>query len=103
MKNFIKEHIEYLKDNPEGYWFKRKLYGYGWTPAKLMGWVTLSLYVGIIGLYAWYITRIGAELSMKHLSFMGLVTILFLVIIYRTGESPKWQWGNKDEIDNEKK
>jgi hypothetical protein len=33
MKLF-KEYTDYLKDNPQGYWFKRKLYGWGWTPAR---------------------------------------------------------------------
>lgn len=25
--NYFKKYKEYLKDNPKGYWFKRKLYG----------------------------------------------------------------------------
>ena len=29
----IKEYIAYLKDNPQGYWFKARLYGWGWAPA----------------------------------------------------------------------
>ncbi len=41
----IKEYIAYLKDNPQGYWFKRKLYGWGWTPAKWQGWVVVLAFV----------------------------------------------------------
>jgi hypothetical protein len=28
----IEEYKKYLKDNPEVYWFKAKLYGWGWFP-----------------------------------------------------------------------
>ena len=31
----IKEYIAYLKDNPQGYWFKARLYGWGWVPVNL--------------------------------------------------------------------
>jgi len=37
----IKEYIAYLKDNPQGYWFKAKLYGWGWDPAIWQGWLVL--------------------------------------------------------------
>ena len=40
----LKEYRAYLKDNPKGYWFKRKLYGWGWTPAKWQGWCLTLLY-----------------------------------------------------------
>ena len=43
-----KEIIKYLKDNPKGYWFKSKLYGYGWTPAKWQGWLVLFLFLALI-------------------------------------------------------
>ena len=28
---------EYIRNNPKGYWFKRKLYGWGWFPVKWEG------------------------------------------------------------------
>jgi hypothetical protein len=33
----FKKYIEYLKDNPQGYWFKRKVWGWGWTPVTWQG------------------------------------------------------------------
>ena len=30
----LKQYIAYLKDNPQGYWFKAKLYGWGWVPVN---------------------------------------------------------------------
>lgn len=59
--NLIKDHIDYLKDNPEGYWFKRKLYGYGWTPARPAGWLTLFVYLGVLLLGVWYANTTGIE------------------------------------------
>ena len=54
----IKEYVSYLKDNPNGYWFKRKLYGWGWTPATWQGWFAIGVYVLLIlGLGFFPITR----------------------------------------------
>lgn len=30
--HMFKNYLDYIRDNPHGYWFKRKLYGWGWTP-----------------------------------------------------------------------
>jgi len=48
----IKEYIKYLKDNPEGYWFKAKLYGFGWAPAAWQGWLVLFVYIVAITLFS---------------------------------------------------
>ena len=38
----IKEYIAYLKDNLKRYWFKSKLYGWGWVPVKWQGWLVVA-------------------------------------------------------------
>lgn len=49
MKNNLEKYLEYLKDNPEGHWFRAKLYGFGWTPAKWQGWaVTVGFMLALI-------------------------------------------------------
>ena len=45
----IKECIAYLKDNPRGYWFKAKLYGWGWVPVKWQGWLGVVIGIAILG------------------------------------------------------
>jgi len=35
----LKKYIAYLKDNPKRYWFKAKMYGWGWTPVKWQDWL----------------------------------------------------------------
>jgi len=97
--NCWKEYIEYLKDNPKGYWFRRKMYGYGWTPAKPAGWITVGIYLlFLVGLII-YQNTLGAfdndEFPTTFISLVAVATILLIVISWRTGEPLKWQWGKK--------
>jgi hypothetical protein len=91
----ITEYVQYLKDNPEGYWFKRKLYGWGWTPAKTQGWLVLGAYlVGV--LYVVY--RLEGEVSSDTLVTefvlpLSVLTLLLIYVCYKKGEKPRWQWG----------
>lgn len=93
------EHVAYLKDNPEGYWFKRKLYGYGWTPAKPAGWLLTFGYMLLVigGAVCAERTDLFDLEPQKFITAFILLTILFLVIVWRTGEPAKWQWGRRDE------
>ena len=95
--NLIEEHIAYLKDNPQGYWFKRKLYGFGWTPARKEGWLTLGVYVVfVLGIVC--VTIKGHE-ELNSLALASIVgaTVIFIAVVMKTGESPKWQWGEHDK------
>ena len=29
-------------------WFKRKTYGYGWTPATWQGWLIIAVWIGLV-------------------------------------------------------
>ena len=91
----IQEYITYLKDNPERYWFKRKLYGWGWTPATWQGWSVLFLYSVLVLAFA---ATLDEQSPAREVVFtfvlpVVLLTILLLRICYKTGERPKWQWG----------
>jgi len=95
----IREYINYLKDNPEHYWFKRKLYGWGWTPAKWQGWLVLLVYFVIFFLFA---TTVDENSFIHEVLFtfalpITLLTIALIYICYKTGESPRWQWGNQHD------
>ena len=98
----IKEYLNYIKDNPQGYWFKAKLYGWGWTPAKWQGWVVILIYVILI--LTLVILREdtipGNPDSGSNFLVLGLpvivLTALFIFIAYKRGEKPKWQWGLPD-------
>jgi hypothetical protein len=95
----IKEYIAYIKDNPEGLWFKAKLYGWGWAPVKWQGWLVILAYVGLI------LTLVisgekdipgnpdsGSNFLVLALPII-LLTALLIFICYKKGEKPRWQWG----------
>lgn len=104
-QNFCKRWVAYLKDNPEGYWFKRKLYGWGWTPATKEGWLlTLGLLVAVLVLAFRVDENATGEEALKLvvLPVFALVAI-FILIAYKTGEKPRWTWGlpETDTLDEE--
>ncbi len=98
-----KEYIDYINDNPKGYWFKRKLYGWGWTPATWQGWIVMAVFAFSI---AFNVARINVIVSNSEdvtalvLKTVALVGIIILVC-YLKGEPPKWMWGipKKDEVE----
>ncbi|MEI7777000.1 MAG: hypothetical protein WCI52_00080 [bacterium] len=96
IRKYIKEEIAYLKDNPEGYWFKRKLYGWGWTPATKQGWgVVLGYLIAVFALA--YVAPVSKVLFGFVFPVLVL-TVAFIFIAYKKGEKPRWQWGTKDKI-----
>jgi hypothetical protein len=103
--SIVKKYVEYLKDNPKGYWFKREVWGLGWTPSRREGWVVI---VGYALYLVWITTDFADEIlsgmlpNDEPLMFMGKVavsTLLLLWLCYRKGEPLRWQWGfPKDKI-----
>lgn len=87
----IKEYLAYLKDNPNGYWFKAKLYGWGWVPVKWQGWlvVIVGVALAIAGVY------IADTDDAPGAAALGVVLMLILIFLfgYWKGEKPRWHWG----------
>jgi len=97
----INKYIEYIKDNPGGLWFKRKVYGWGWVPVRWQGWLVVGVYVGILILLG---LTLDENSSDREAVFMFVLPLLILTsalitICYKKGEKPRWQWGlpKKDE------
>lgn len=92
----IRKYIEYLKDNPEHLWFKRKLYGWGWTPARWQGWLIILVFIVFL---IWNGFSLGPDenIGTEQITwFFGRIIIsvsILITICYKTGEKPKWQWG----------
>lgn len=95
-KSIFKKYSEYLKDNPEGYWFKRKVYGWGWVPANLKGWISTFIFMLAVIFLGMSLSLKGEPSNIDLILFFGELIMLILVIFgvcYKTGERPKWSWG----------
>lgn len=93
---------EYIEDNPKGYWFKRKLYGWGWIPVRWQGWLVVGIYVLLLFAFSFTIdeSSLGSEIFFTFLLPLVLLTIVLIRICYKKGEKPKWQWGLRNNSKN---
>jgi len=79
-------------------WFKAKRYGWGWYPVSWEGWVVLAVYTTLIIIPAVQINnnaQSGSDALIGFAPYFIIFTGLLLVICYRTGEYPRWRWGQK--------
>ena len=83
----------------KGIWFKRKKFGYGWTPSTWEGWlVTIAFILLLLGLAV----NLGDTPSNKKLIFEYFIPFIVLIAILlkvtrEHGEKPRWQWGRRKE------
>lgn len=95
----ISRYIDYIQDNPNHYWFRRKVFGWGWTPATIEGWIVVVVFVGAL-LWTGFSMAQGPEPTEEEiLWFLAKVAsyvIILIAICYATGEKPRWQWGLPD-------
>ena len=83
------------KVNSEHLWFKRKLYGWGWTPATWQGWVVILIYIALVMLFPFTIDEnsSASEVFFTGILPVALLTIALIRVCYKFGEKPRWQWG----------
>lgn len=88
-------YIKYAQDNPKHLWFKRKLFGWGWTPVTWQGWLVIAVYIGLVVLFSLTIDESSPprEIAFTFILPVAALTVLLIRIAYRTGETPRWQWG----------
>ncbi|MES2224548.1 MAG: hypothetical protein V4478_01010 [Patescibacteria group bacterium] len=79
-------------------WFKRKTYGWGWTPATAEGWLVLAIYMVSLLLILYVFRAYGLSSVLTTILFLTLSAGLIAVTAV-TGEKPRWQWGNKGRED----
>ena len=84
-------------------WFKRKRYGWGWTPVTIRGWFVVIAYIAFVVICAAWFGSTEELSSGTGLSFFVLIllssTSLLLWISYKHGPMPKWRWGKKATDD----
>jgi hypothetical protein len=91
----LKRIIEHYKNNPEGYWFKRNLFGWGWVPVKWQGWLVTVIAVALVALGIY----IGETDDAPGAAFLGisLAALLTFGFGHKKGEKACWQWGLSKE------
>lgn len=94
--SLYKDYIAYVKDNPQHHWFKRKPFGWGWTPVTWQGWLTIVLMALLLVMDFQKIDSMSHSASDTLRPFFAHVVIMIVILIgicYIKGEKPKWQWG----------
>jgi hypothetical protein len=92
----FKPYLDYLKDNPEGYWFKNKLYGWGWVPVKWQGWLVIGAFIGFL---LWTASTLppDKEITDRQLIWFFVKVVIAIAVViticFMKGERPRWRWG----------
>jgi hypothetical protein len=92
----IKKYIAYLKDNPKHYWFKRKVFGWGWVPVTWEGFATIFVYVLLLVFVSIRLDKVAdspSNVTYQVVIPFVILTAILIKITYWKGEKPKWQWG----------
>jgi hypothetical protein len=81
-------------------WFRTKRYGWGWTPARIEGWLVLAAFLAGVALNAVvliYRTQHGVPMFRALVAFylcLAILVVALIVVCWKTGEPPRWRWGN---------
>lgn len=95
-----------MKNKIKKYWFKRRLYGFGWTPTCWQGWATVAVFliIFVVGKKMLIDNQVIKFLDGETIySVVLTIAIICLVVVslYK-GPKPKWRWGkSKDDNPNE--
>ncbi len=83
-------------------WFKRKKYGWGWTPFTWQGWLVTLVYIALILAFIFTIDENSPTREVFFMLVLPLVilTSTFVRIAYKKSEKPKWQWGEDNSDDS---
>ena len=91
----LQKYRDYINDNPKGYWFKSKPFGWWWTPVTWQGWLVIAIYIILVVGFSLTIdeTSPTREVMFTFLLPIFLLTITLIRICYKKGETPHWNWG----------
>ena len=86
-----------FNNDTQDLWFKRKTYGWGWTPINVKGWMVTILYGVLVLVFALTIDEntTSREIVFTFVLPVILLTITLMRICYKKGEKPKWSWGKE--------
>lgn len=90
-----------MKDHKKNYWFKRRRYGWGWTPVTWQGFVVFFAGLAAILLSAYQLPSkpahpTAAQLMTSTAIFVATV-IIFIIIASLKSPTPHWRWGRRSD------
>lgn len=75
------------------YWFKRRRYGWGYTPVTWQGWLSVAVLVLLALVPAFLLPADGVAGTVGYLAYLAVVVVGFLVLAVTHGPRPRWRWG----------
>lgn len=84
-----------VKTTPK-YWFPARRYGWGWgLPTTWQGWVVLGTFTVLVTAGVFIFPP--HESTTAWLVYVGVLSLLLLVVCWLKGEPPRWRWGGDDD------
>lgn len=86
-------------------WFKRRRYGYGWTPITWQGWTATGLFLCVVIAGIFFLKDTPRNTVTQdvilYLAFVLLAILTLVVVSYKKGPKPKWRWGKKSDDESD--
>ncbi len=84
-----------MKD--KNYWFSAKRYGWGWgPPVTWQGWAILIAFLVLVIMVGPLIFNPVIDMA-GYLTYVAMLTFVFIAICWWKGEKPAWRWGDKKD------
>lgn len=82
-------------------WFKRRRYGWGWTPTTWQGWLVVTTALLIMIADVVFATSIGERPTAWQvtlfLAILAIAVVGLVAVGYRRGPKPKWRSGSRPD------
>ena len=80
-------------------WFRAKVYGWGWYPASIEGWLVMALFVVGVGADIFVLKHrlVAGDPGAAWMGFYAVLAVLVAALVavcWMTGERPRWHWGD---------
>lgn len=94
-----------MEDKSEKLWFKRRRYGWGWTPVTWQGWLCIVIFLAVVVSCVYTLPMKPQEPTAGQIllffMYVGSAALILLGISYMKGPSPKFRWGKKSSDNPE--
>lgn len=86
----------------EKYWFKRRRYGWGWTPVRWQGWLTLVAFLAVAIATPFVVFPPSPQdpTTGQMAVFFGVLVLDIAALVWiamTKGPTPRWRWGKRSD------